>query len=991
MDNWPTRALIATHAIAAAAKWAVVPGVLVHGFAWGGARAVGVVSLALLVPLFVGAPLVGAAQARWSTHRTRLVSQAGQAVAYGSAALASVLEAPTPVVAPLVVGGFCAFMLTAPTTAALLPEVARSADAMVRANLWVTYGDSASGLTGSLLAALALGLGGPTPVFATAAVGVSIGWALTAWRASARVRSARTTNVAQGRHSLRRTIGEFRSHSWGRAVVVLLGARNLLLGAFDVLLVIVALDSLDLGQAGPGYLSALVGAGALGSTLVTTQVVRRAWLRGALVVAVSFSALTALTLGVRIDRPVVLVVLPLLGIAMAMIDALSRMVMIRSTDPRRVAPLYASLSVLDGVSQVVGSVVAQVALAVGDAQLAFLVMGVLLAALVASVIRSLARADDDMAIPVVEMALLSSQPMLSAVSTRALEQLARSATTVAIPSGETLTAEGDRVDACYVIADGEVSVSLKGRALGAGGRGDVVGEVALLSGMAATTSVVASSDVTALRIERRMFLLALTGQDMAAAGEAVDLTEARGRFREVVAAQQRLSGPAQPARPELWVGLGAAGRVLEDPTFPEVLVRGANLADETNNDAALAQAAALAIWPGAFFFVADNPDQALIDLCRRGLDELDAHDPLRVRVLAALASNLAFAAPLDERRELIDEAHAIAESHADAELVGVALNAEFVSMWEPATFARRAEIGPALVEIAGELEDPELEYVARFLDAFCMAERGDVGRARHELIALSESAGPAHNEYYVFLTERLLLSIDIAQGRDGVRDRIDALAVRHADSIADTDGTWALQVGGLAYEDGTFAGMATSLAGMLDGPHARTWSAALALAHVHAGDRDAAMEVMAAQDEIPRSYFWISVMQTRAEAASALGMTDLCQELFDQLLPFRHHLGITASGSRIFGLVARSLGELASVLGRHDEAVELLGDAVSRAEDAGLAYEAVACARLLAQALHARGDHAVAAAMAEQTLRRAADGGYQREVALLQPLLSAAP
>ena len=85
----------------------------------------------------------------------------------------------------------------------------------------------------------------------------------------------------------------------------------------------------------------------------------------------------------------------------------------------------------------------------------------------------------------------------------------------------------------------------------------------------------------------------------------------------------------------------------------------------------------------------------------------------------------------------------------------------------------------------------------------------------------------ARIEFFEFLAERLIISIDIARGEPDVRNRIDALAERHAHTHADTDGTWAVQVGALAYQDGTLGSMVTAIATMTDGPHSRTWHAGL--------------------------------------------------------------------------------------------------------------------------------------------------------------------
>ena len=134
--------------------------------------------------------------------------------------------------------------------------------------------------------------------------------------------------------------------------------RNLLVGAFDVLLVIVALDLLDLGEAGPGLLSACVGGGALLSTFVMTVAVRRSRVHSVLITALAAAALLCVTLGLWPRQIVVFVVLALTGVCMASVDALSRIMVQRSSDPRNLGPLFAALGFVAACGQLAGSVFA---------------------------------------------------------------------------------------------------------------------------------------------------------------------------------------------------------------------------------------------------------------------------------------------------------------------------------------------------------------------------------------------------------------------------------------------------------------------------------------------------------------------------------------------------------------------------------------------------------------------------------------------------------
>ena len=144
MREWSVRRLVAAHTLNAVAEWAVGVALLVHAFAWGGAQAVGIVSVALLLPALVCPPLVGLSMTRWRPFAIRVTALAVQVVAYGGAAAAAIADAGTPVVAPFAIAGLAATTALHPTGAAILPRAAPTTESLVGAQLGIGYSDSAS-------------------------------------------------------------------------------------------------------------------------------------------------------------------------------------------------------------------------------------------------------------------------------------------------------------------------------------------------------------------------------------------------------------------------------------------------------------------------------------------------------------------------------------------------------------------------------------------------------------------------------------------------------------------------------------------------------------------------------------------------------------------------------------------------------------------------------------------------------------------------------
>ena len=968
--------IVLAHALTAIGEWAAAVGLLVHAFNWGGTGAVGAMSIAILVPPFVAAPLVALAMTRWRAHAIRVVGFAIQAVAYAAATLAAAFGSPTPLLAPFVVIGLAATVTLYPTSAAVLTRTARSTRSLVSGSLWIGYSDSASSLAGSLLAAGLAVFGGPTAIFGACAVAGAASLGLTMWRPSPLARAGHDPQYTTPKGAVRGALTELRERPWSRGVLLAASGRNLLVGAFDVLLVIVALDLLDLGEAGPGLLSACVGGGALLSTFVMTVAVRRSRVHSVLITALAAAALLCVTLGLWPRQIVVFVVLALTGVCMASVDALSRIMVQRSSDPRNLGPLFAALGFVAACGQLAGSVFAQFAVAVSGPQGALVGIGVVLALIGALSVGSLRRADAHAEVPVVEMTLLSGVPMFASVPGPVLERVARATETIEVPRGTAVLTEGVRGDACYVVADGTFDVSIRGHHQRTVERGAVVGEASLLANIPNVSTVSADSDGAMLRLDRDLFLVALTGHDVGD-DDSVEYSAARDRYRGVVESHARIPDLDPAARAESWLGLGAAGRLLGAPVFTEALAHGARLG--ADHPQLLAEAAALTTWPGAFFHIAENPDHDMIELCRRALAVLESDDPTRVRVLATLASHLTFASEPDERQAIIGEALGLAEQHSDPALVLAVLNAEFICLWEPGTLDRREQIASQITSIAADSNDVDLQYLAGFFTAYCATERGRFDEARTHLLAVQALRLTSRNQYFEFLAERLLLSIDIARCAPGCTERIDDLAARYVDTYADTTGTWALQTGGLAYHDGSLGSLVDVIATMTEGPHARTWRAALALAHLMNDDSDTAAAIIAERRDVPRNYFWVTVMQVQAEVAATLELIDRCRELYGQLLPFRGLVGVTASGSLCFGLISRSLGELAHALGDHDAAVDLLSEAIEQADAIPMPFESVVARRLLADSLRSVGDDRTAAEHVAAARALAEAHGFHRE------------
>jgi MFS family permease len=509
--------LVAGHLAVVITEWASMVAVLVYAFDRGGAKATGLASLALLAPQLVSAPISAALTSAHPPQRVRLAGMAVEAVGYGLAAAAATAGEPVALVVLPAVVALGAVTTLRPTGAVLLPGLVRSTGELTQGNLWVGYAESLSALLGPLAAAGLLALGGAETALAGCAALAALAFVLTfSERPLRRYRPVEDGAWRPGR-ALSGALDTMRTRPWTIGILGVITARSAVVGFLDVTLVVLAFEELDLGQGGPGLLSALVGGGALLSSLVVTGIVHRSRLAPWLTIGLGAASGLCLVLGLATDLAVAVVVLPVLGLTSTVLYGLGTILLQRSADPRVLGSLFAMIELVGGVGLLLGSGLAQVLIAVGGVELALAGMAVVLLAVLLVTGRGLRRADDGADVPVVEMSVLQALPMFASLPPLELEAVARSAETVDVADGEVVIHEGDVGDRFYAVADGSFAIVMRGRHIRDARRGSCFGEVALLADVARTATVSATGAGRLLAVDRQPFLVAVTGRESALA------------------------------------------------------------------------------------------------------------------------------------------------------------------------------------------------------------------------------------------------------------------------------------------------------------------------------------------------------------------------------------------------------------------------------------------------------------------------------------------
>jgi MFS family permease len=507
------------------ADWAYLVALGIFAYERGGAVAVGVAGLVRLVPAAFVALFASLLGDRYRRQRMLLVNEIVWTAALAASALGFFAHAPIAFMYFLAaITGACSTIFR-PTLAALLPWLSRTSEELVAANAALTTIESLGTLVGPLLGGVLVAVADSGVVF-----GVSAGASALAVTALARTRT-------EGEHVRRREMGAglIREAFAGFAVltrdrdaglVVLLGgAQTLVRGALNVLIVVAALDTLHMGEAGVGVLTAAIGAGGLVGSLVAMQLVGRRLATpigiGLVLWGVPIAAIGA------VPRPLAAVgFLAILGGGNAIFDVAIYTVLQRLIPDEFLSRIFGLLFGLAMAAAGVGSILIPLLIRAIGIRPAMVVTGAFLPLLTALTWHRLVAIDRRTPVRTDQVQMLQGVPLFASLSVAASEYLARSVTVVSIPASTTLIAEGEAGDRFYVVATGRFDVARHGRHLTTEGPGGFFGEMALLRDIPRQATVTATEDSTVYVIEGRDFVAAVTGHRLSDQA-AQELIEAR--------------------------------------------------------------------------------------------------------------------------------------------------------------------------------------------------------------------------------------------------------------------------------------------------------------------------------------------------------------------------------------------------------------------------------------------------------------------------------
>jgi len=516
------------------AYWIFIVALGFYAYQRGGATAVGLVGLLRVLPSVVAAPFGAVLGDRYRRDRVIVGINVARTFTIVGAGAAVYLGAPAGVVYALASLMGLLQSVFRPTQTALLPVLAQTPRELTAANLVLTTVESVGVFAGPAIGGILLAVTGTDTIFA-----ITGGVFLLAALLLTRVSPPTVSQPAAPQKSFLREafagFGTVARDARLRLIISLYGVQTLVAGAMNVLIVVMALETLGLGRSGIGYLNSAWGVGGFLGGLAAIGLVARPRLGSAFAVGLVLAGLPLAGIALFPYAGAAVVFLALIGVGITIVDV-AGVTLLQRTIPDHV------LTRVMGVVQSVfvgtlglGAIAAPGLIALLGDRWTLAVVGATSPIVAAVAWTRLRRLDVESAEAPASVGVLREIDIFRPLPPTVVEQLAHAAHTLSVSAGGEIVRQGEPGDRFYVILDGEAEVLLDGRERESLHAGGYFGEIALLRDVPRTATVVAKTDLTLLAIEREDFIAAVTGHPESADAAEAAVATRLGSMRPGVA------------------------------------------------------------------------------------------------------------------------------------------------------------------------------------------------------------------------------------------------------------------------------------------------------------------------------------------------------------------------------------------------------------------------------------------------------------------------
>ena len=491
--------------------WGYVVALMVYAYRQGGPAAVGLVGLIRWFPAAIAAPFGGMLGDRFSRLRVMVLSDLVRAAAMAAAAVAIVLDSSAVIVYLLAVLVTLVSQAFQPAESALLPTLAESPEELAAANVASSTIESAGYFVGPALGGVLLAVSNVETVFAATAAAFL--WSA-AMVALIRLGAPEPTAEAVRGTWQHEALAGFRTiwhDSRLRLIIGLFAAQTLVYGAFVVLTAVAAIQLLDLGSPGIGYLNSALGVGGLIGGIVAVVLVGARRLALTFGLSLILWGAPILLVGLWAETVPAFVLIALAGLGLTLVDVAGFTLLQRAVPEEVLARVFGVLHSAFYATGGIGAILAPALVDWLGIRGALIVTGAVLPAVTLPVFGLLAHIDRTLTVPTAELRRLRAIEMFAPLPAPTLEALAASLTRVQVPAGEIVFRQGDHGDRFYIVDSGEIEIEVDGREANVLGAGDHFGEIALLRDIPRTATARARKETELYALDRDAFLGAVTG------------------------------------------------------------------------------------------------------------------------------------------------------------------------------------------------------------------------------------------------------------------------------------------------------------------------------------------------------------------------------------------------------------------------------------------------------------------------------------------------
>ena len=486
--------------------------VSVYAYEQGGARAVGLVFLARLVPAALVSPFAGLLADRFPRQRVLVGTELTRFVLVGACALGVLADAPVLVVYGLAIAATIAVTPYRSAHASLTPSLTRTPSELTAANAVTSGVESLAVFVGPALAGLLLAVADTSAAFLVTVVLLVVStFFLTLIELGAAERPRAEIEPATLLSEAFAGFRAIRGEPTLRVMLVLLTAQTAVAGLVQVYIVVTAIELLDLGAGGVGFLNSAMGVGALLGAVAALSLTGVQRLGLPFMLGNLMWGLPLVVVGLWPEAAVALLVFALIGLGNSVADVAGLTIIQRSVPDDVLARVFGVIQMLWFAAIGIGAAIAPALIAWLEIDLALIVTGLAMVGIVALFWPRVARIDAAAAPPrEEELRVLTNVPIFAPLPGGSLEHLASRLVPLRVDPGTVIVREGDAGDRFYIVAEGAVEISEEGKPISELNAGGYFGEIALLRDVPRTATVTAKTSVVLYALDREDFLAAVT-------------------------------------------------------------------------------------------------------------------------------------------------------------------------------------------------------------------------------------------------------------------------------------------------------------------------------------------------------------------------------------------------------------------------------------------------------------------------------------------------